>query len=72
MSLWYSCFAMKKIPVLLMDAHRALADTGLAPRLRYCSKVAAGIFMVVIDFVNGWVHVLILLMTATQFLMSTR
>jgi hypothetical protein len=25
------------------DAHRALADAGLAPRLHYCSKVVGGI-----------------------------
>ena len=36
------------------DAHRMLADAGLAPRLRYCSKVAGGVFMVVMDFVDGW------------------
>jgi len=35
------------------DAHRALADAGLAPRLHYCSKLVGGVFMVVMDFVDG-------------------
>jgi hypothetical protein len=35
------------------DAHRALADAGLAPRLHYCSKVVGGVFMVVMDFVDS-------------------
>ncbi len=35
------------------DAHRTLANVGLAPRLHYCSKVVGDVFMVVMDFVNG-------------------
>ena len=35
------------------DAHRALADAGLAPSLHYCSKVVGGVYMVVMDFVDG-------------------
>jgi hypothetical protein len=35
------------------DAHRMLADAGLAPRLHYCSKVVGGLFMVVMEQVYG-------------------
>ena len=35
------------------DAHRALADAGLTPRLHYCSKVVGGVYMVVMDFGDG-------------------
>lgn len=34
-------------------AHRTLADAGLAPKLFYCSKIAGGLFMVVMEKVNG-------------------
>jgi hypothetical protein len=35
------------------DAHRMLADAGLAPKLYYCSEVVGGVFMVVMEQVNG-------------------
>src|SRR5260370_5117674 len=35
------------------DAPRVLANAGLAPRLHYCSKVVGGLFMVVMEQVDG-------------------
>jgi hypothetical protein len=35
------------------DAHRTLADAGLAPNLHYCSEVVGGVFMVVMEQVDG-------------------
>ena len=35
------------------DAHRMLADAGLAPKLHYCPEVVGGVFMVVIEQVDG-------------------
>ena len=35
------------------DAHRTLADEGLAPRLHFCSPIIGGIFMVVMDLIDG-------------------
>ena len=35
------------------DAHRTLADAGLAPKLHYCSEVVGGVFMVVMEQVDG-------------------
>jgi hypothetical protein len=34
-------------------AHRLLSDMGLAPTLHYCSRVVGGVFMVVMDLVDG-------------------
>jgi hypothetical protein len=35
------------------DAHRMLADAGLAPKLHYCSEVVGGVYMVVMEQVDG-------------------
>ena len=35
------------------DAHRKLADAGLAPKLHYCSEVVGGVFMAVMEQVDG-------------------
>ena len=35
------------------DAHRMLADAGLAPKLHYCSEMVGGVFMVVMEQVDG-------------------
>jgi hypothetical protein len=35
------------------DAHRMLAEAGLAPKLHYCSEVVGGVFMVVMEQVDG-------------------
>ena len=49
-----------RIPILVKfcescgeAAHRVLASAGLAPALRYCSRVVGGTFMVMMDLING-------------------
>jgi hypothetical protein len=49
-----------RIPVLVKfcesygeAAHRVLASAGLAPALRYCSRVVGGAFMVMMDLIDG-------------------
>ncbi len=49
-----------RIPVLVKfcesygeAAHRVLAEAGLAPALRYCSRVVGGTFMAMMDLIDG-------------------
>jgi hypothetical protein len=49
-----------RIPVLVKfcesygeAAHRLLAAAGLAPALRYCSRIVGGAFMVIMDLIDG-------------------
>ncbi len=35
------------------DAHRTLANAGLAPKLHYCSEVVGGVYIVVMEQVDG-------------------
>jgi hypothetical protein len=49
-----------RIPVLVKfcesygeAAHRLLAAAGLAPTLRYCSRIVGGAFMVIMDLIDG-------------------